>query len=120
MYRRYPIAPIVAWILRILAILLLATFVYTFTAQLVEITKNWALISAQQGFASQFVSFIVDLVMKGLVPAVVLWAAGDILLAVRDIEYNTRVNGAAPLGTAPAAASAQPVVETGTDGQAEE
>ncbi|HOS44324.1 MAG TPA: hypothetical protein PK794_11570, partial [Armatimonadota bacterium] len=93
MYRRYPIAPIVAWILRVLAILLLASFVYTFTAQLVEITKNWALIRTQPGFANQFVAFITDLVVKGLVPAIVLWAAGDILLAIRDIEYNTRVNG---------------------------
>jgi hypothetical protein len=101
MYRRYPMMPIIAWILRVLAIFTLAFFVFTLWDQLSEVMKSWALISKQPQFAKQFTSFIFEMVLKYFVPALVLWGLGDLLLAVRDIEFFTRTaRGVTPVEAA--------------------
>lgn len=106
--RRYPVVPAIALIIKILAVLTLLSFFYTYITQSVmTVITNWALIKGNPQYLGQAYTLVVEGLLKGLIYPALYWAAADLLLMWRDTEFNTRVaagvTAEAPATAAPAA-----------------
>lgn len=93
MTRRYRMVPVVAWVLKIAAMLAVVYFIFQLWQIFGAIGKNWATIRPQFGafFSNQILPAIVDIASKSLIPAVLLWGFADLLGMTRDIERNARM-----------------------------
>ncbi|MHB9129787.1 MAG: hypothetical protein ACYDBB_01690 [Armatimonadota bacterium] len=87
---RYPIAPIVATLLKIAAVLALLFFAYQFINIIKEISQSWAMVKGNPQVISQVISSMAQSLLMLLLAPAAIWAIGDGLLALRDIEFNTR------------------------------
>jgi len=86
--KRFPIVPAFALFLKIAAILFLLISTFVLARQIMEATK-----SPMSGFKWSF-DIILNVVSKWfeqtLFPATTAWVAAEVILGVREIEYNTR------------------------------
>ncbi len=116
--RRYPMVPVLATIMKVLAILLLLFFVYQTIEGFSETIKSWSQGQASPfgggagpvtGFGPRLVSLLRPLsnLLFGLLIPALVWGAGDMLLSLRDIEFNTRVQAGVP------APEIKPIDQTG-------
>ncbi len=122
--RRYPLVPVLATILKVLAALLLLFFLYQAVLGFMETVRSWTQGQPSpfgggappvSGTGERLVSLLRPLsnLLFGLLIPVLIWGAADLLQAFRDIEFNTRVHaGLAHTHETPATAI-EPIDETG-------
>ena len=107
--RRYPLMPIFSIFLKIMAVAALAFFGFNMVGTFVQTFKSWFNETPMQGMygMSQMMPAVTDFKQRMLslmtptiyffiafgVPAL-LWGLSDMMNAVRDIEFRTRIAGA--------------------------
>ncbi len=97
--KRFPAVPAVAMILKIAAVVFLILGSVLLVWQVHEATKNP--MSGLKWTWDIIVNIATGWFEKTLFPSAFAWAAAEIILGIRDIEYNSRrslVGGAEPAG----------------------
>jgi len=87
--RRYSFVPVLAVLLQIIAVLILFVVVYSNIQDVGYMRQNWASVTPTQRIPT-LIGEAGKLVEAFLIPFV-LWLFADLVLAARDIEFNTRV-----------------------------
>ena len=86
--KRFPVVPVLALILKIAAILFLLISTFVLAREIIEATK-----SPMSGF-KWTLDIVLNIVTKWfeqtLFPSTTAWVAAELMLGVRDIEYNSR------------------------------
>ena len=87
--RRYPFAPVVAVLLQILAVLILVTVLYSSFQEIGQLKSAWSTISQTDRIPT--ILKVIGSLLSSLLTPLVFWLIADLVLAAREIEYNTRV-----------------------------
>lgn len=94
--RRYPVVPVIAIILKVMAVLLLLGLIFAGIMGIIQINDAVKQASAFQkvpfGQLVQAYSVPVAMLIAGLAVPAILWGLADLFSAVREIEFFSRRN----------------------------
>ena len=92
--RHFPLIPIVATLLQIVAVVLLLIAFTSIYQGFGQIKSSWALIQPSER-VSTFARFFQSIAFELIIPFIA-WLFADWVKATREIEYNTRVAAGIP------------------------
>ena len=97
--RRFPVVPVIAIILKVLAVILFVLAIYVTFRQIGQAFASSPYMPAPKTFGAKFESLITAMLpifLQVLPVAVISWGLGEIMMVLREIEFNGRIGKAEP------------------------